>query len=754
MKFFFLFLFFVFNLYSLELNVNYAKKDNPYEILTVTNKSEFQCKKAKEGVLCIFDKIPSTPVFKTDTVFFNITPVFEKKKFVLRIKIKTGYLLKSLNGNLYDGALLGREKENSKKWVIIASKKIPFIDTKPSKGLNFYFVNSPKPYIGTIDENGNPVDVDKQAKDVVKYFEIQKAYKRGADVLEEINLFEKNYPYSVFLPDVMFLRIKVLDEGNKPDDVISSAKKWIKKYAFNENLPKVLLLIAKNYTKLGFMSDASYFYQRIITEYPNTKESYMAMIYWADQMYVTGESKKALMLYKKALYSTKDVEIASLAAMRLAQRHMDKGDIKTAFEYYKRVYRANKHFILKNPHKAYELAKTLASHNLYSLAIQIGEDLLKKLKKLDDLYEPLEYHLAIWSYDKQDYEKADHWINRYLKEFPYGDYSDRLESLRDKVLFEVNDGNITQQLAKIDQIIKKYKGQQIAQKALYKKILLLEKLKKYDEILKMADEIKTLDDSIMKNKKAFLQKTAKFSAIELLNAGKCFEVLNVVKTYKITLDKKFDDKLYKCAVKTRNFDFASVICNKYLDSPNDKIFVKWIKRKIKALEGMRDYANVVTATDDLCRVSKQCYEYKLKKFFALWKLKRYKEALAVAKKLDKTKDIRNCDAFIKIVNRSLKNNDALTAALFAGKIIKLQNRFKAYPYSPFVDFTFAKYTKNKKEALKVLKNLISKVNGENLARVYYNLANLSGKKIYLQKCIKVKNSKLWKGLCKDALNLF
>jgi TolA-binding protein len=748
-------LFFLLNLYSLELNVNYAKNKNPYEVLTITNNEKFTCSVTDgSSVECLFDKVPSTPVFKTSTVFFNINPVFENGRFKLDIKIKTGFVLKAFDGDLYNGALMGTKLAKTEKWVIIASKKIPFIDTKPSGGLNFYFVNSPKPYIGTIDENGNPVQVDKQAKDVLKYFEIKKSYQNGLDVIDEINSFIKEYPDSVFLPDILYMRLKVYDDKNQPDEVISLAKEWIKKYAFNENLPKVLLLIAKNYTKLGFMSDASYFYQRIITEYPNTKEAYMAMIYWADQMYITGENKKALMLYKKALYSTKDVEIASLAAMRLAQRYMDKGDIKTAFEYYKRVYQANKGFILKDPHKAYELAKTLASHNLYSLAVQIGEDLLGKLKKLDDLYEPLEYHLAIWSYEKQDYEKANYWINRYLKEFPYGDYSDQLSSLRDKVLFEVNDGNITQQLAKIDEIIKKYKGQQIAQKALYKKIILLEKLKKYDEILKMADKIKTLDDSIMKNKEAFLQKTAKLSAIELLNAGRCFDVVRVIKTYKITLDKKFDDKLYQCAVKTRNFDFASVICNKYLDSPDDKIFVKWIKRKIKALEGMQDYGSVVTAIDDLCRVSKQCYEYRLKKFFALWKLKRYKEALEVAKKLDKTKDIRNCDAFIKIVNLSLKNNDTLTAAVFAEKIIKLQNMFKAYPYSPFADFTFAKYTKNKKEAVKVLKNLITRVNGEDLARVYYNLANLTGNKKYLNRCLKVKNSTLWKGLCKDALNLF
>ncbi|AZV47103.1 hypothetical protein C3L23_07405 [Nautilia sp. PV-1] len=752
---FLLLLFSFLNLFALNINVDYSKEKYPYEIMTLYNKQPFSCIKKEHSAECVFDKTPSTPVFKTDTIFFKITPVFKNGKFFIIFNIKGNFILKSFEDNQYNNPVIGADLKKAKKWVVIASKIIPFIDNSKNTGLNFYFHNSPKPYIGTIDENGNPININNQAKDIIKYFEIKKAYEKGRDVLDEINQFIKDYPNSVFLPDVEFLKIKILDQENKSDEVIKLAKEWLKKFAYNENLPKVLLIMAKNYTKLGFMTDASYFYQRIINEYPNTKEAYLAMIYWADQMYITGESKKAFELYKKALYSTKDINIASLAAMRLAQRYMDKGDIKTAFEYYKRVYQANKNFILKDKQKAYELAKTLASHQLYSLAIEIGEDLLKRLKKLDNLYEPLEYHLAVWSYEAGNYDKAAYWINKYLNEFPYGDYSDQLQALRDKVLFEVNDGNVTEQLQKIDEIIKKYKGQPIAQKALYKKVMLLYKLKKYGDILKMKKQIMNIDDTLMKNKKEFIQKVAKEYAVKLLKENNCLEAVKIIKEYRLALDKKYDDRLYKCAIDARNFDLASVICNKYLDSPNDKVFIKWMERKIKALEGMGDYKSVVTAIDDLCRVKKvKCYKYELKKFFALWKLKRYKEALEVAKQLDKTKDIRNCDAFIKIVNWSLENGDGLTAAVYAKKIIDLQNMFKAYPYSPFVEFTYAKYTKNKKEAIKVLKDLLPRVSGEDKARALYMLANLTGKKTYLNQCIKVKNSKLWKGLCKDALNLF
>ncbi len=742
-------------MFALEINVDYSRDKFSYEILTMKNDEAFLCIRNKNIVKCKFEKMPSTPVFKTNTIFFDITPVFKNKKFYIIIKIKENFILKSFEDDIYNNVVMGIDYKKAKKWTIIAGKKIPFINTKSANGLNFYFINSPKIYIGTIDENGNPININNQSKDVVKYFEIKHAYERGKEVLEKIDKFVENFPNSVFVPDMEYLKIKILDKQNKPDEVINFAKKWIKKYAFNENLPKVLLMIAKNYTKLGFMTDASYFYQRIIMEYSNSEEAYFAMIYWADQMYITGESEKALKLYKKALYSTKNIDIASLAAMRLAQRYMDKGNIKTAFEYYKRVYLANKDFILKDKQKAFELAKTLASHQLYSLSIQIGQDLLKGLKKLDDLYEPIEYHLALWSYEAGNFEKANYWINEYLSKFPYGNYSDQLKELRDKVLFEVNDENITNRLKKIDKILTKYKGEEIAKKAFYKKIMLLYKLKKYEEILKLSDKIKKLDNKYMKNKKKFLQTVAKEYAIRLLSNNKCQKAVEIVKKYKITLDKKYDIPLYKCAVYSRNYDLASVICNKYLNSLDDKIFIEWIKRKINALEGLRDYKGVVVAVDDLCRVLKNnCFEWQLKKFFALWKLRRFKESIKTAKILEKTKDIRNCDAFIKIINYALENNDNLTATLYAKKIIDLQNKFKAYPYSPFVEFTYAKYSQNKKEAIKVLQNIIKKVKGENKARAYYMLANLTNEKKYINKCIDVNNSKLWKNLCKDALRLF
>jgi len=741
-------------LFSLEINVDYYAKNNiKNEIVTLYNDFNFSCKQDKNIVLCEFDKLPSTYVFKTKSLFFKFIPVFKNKKFFLKIECKNKCYLISREDNLFKNLLLTLNNPTSaKKWIIISPVE-PFLTKEKPNGLHFYFKHSPKIYIGAIDENSNPINTSKESKDVLKYFEILKSFQKGMDVSDEIDDFVSEYPNSVFIPDVLYLKMVLLERNNDFEDLIEIGKQWIKKYAYDDKLPKVLLLMAKAYSKEGFLSDASYFFNRIIQEYPNTKESDLAKIYLADQLYSTGDSKKAMKLYEDVLFSTKDIDIASLAAARLAQRYMESGQFKRAYEYYKKIYNANKKFLLKDKKKAFDLAKLLASHKMYSLAIDIGEDLIKKLKYTDDLYEPLLYYLALWNYKDKNYKKSLYYIEMYLKRFPFGDYSDNLKSLRDKVLFNLPSKDWKQQLKYIDKIIKEYKGSEIALKALVRKAKILAKLKKYDEILKMEDKLKTISKDIFPNKDEFLQKVKKEYVIELLNKNNCLKAVNIIDKYHLKLDKKFDDKIYKCAMNAMDYNLASIVCNKYLDSPDDKVFVKWMERKIESLYKMQDYKNVITAIDDLCQVEKNCHKYKIYKFFALWNLGDYKEALKVANSIKK-RDIKNADVYIKIVKWAVENKDYLLAATFAKKIIDLQNYFKVYPYSPFVEFVYSKYTKNKNEAIKVLKNVLNRVSGEDKARAYFMLANLTKDKKYLDKCLKVKGSKLWKDLCKDALNLF
>ena len=335
------FLFFPIFLLALNIQVDYGKNKNAYEILTLYDKNKFICEDKNHTIVCKFNKTPITPFFKDKSRFFFITPKFGKN-FLLIIKPKGKYKIFSFEDNLYNNPLITPFKlKEAKKWVIIVNEN--FLSKEKTKGLNFYYHHNYLPYVGAIDDNLRPVNT-QISKDIIKYFEILNSYKKGLDVINEIDDFVKNYPKSIFIPDVLYLKLKVLDKENRSEDVVSLGKEWIKKYAFSEKLPEVLLIIGKNYSKMGFLSEASYYYNRIITDYPNTKWAYLAMIYLADNLYTTGDDKKALKLYKDVLYSTTDLDIASLAASRLAQRYIDKGDIKKLLNIIKKYIELIKSF--------------------------------------------------------------------------------------------------------------------------------------------------------------------------------------------------------------------------------------------------------------------------------------------------------------------------------------------------------------------------------------------------------------------------
>jgi tetratricopeptide (TPR) repeat protein len=741
--------FFLTSLFSLEIVVDSV---NDYSVLNIKDKDPFICKsKDKNTYICKFNNLPSAPVFSTKSVSFSITPFFDKNSFYLKIKVKNKSIIKAFKKNLYEGYNKRLKKLNiAKKWVIISYKnKLPLIYQKPIKGLKFPLEVDAKPFVGAIDANGNPINYDTQTADVVEYFSMLRQYKKDNLDIDRIDNFLMSYPNSLFIPDVLYLKIKLLDKESKSDEVIKEANKWIKKYAVNEHLPEVILILAKNYANNADMESATYMYERLFTEYDGTKYAYKGMIYLADELYSAGDNKRAFELYKKAFANTKDLEVASLAAYRLGQRYLTEGKVKIAVKYYKKLYEANKKFLLKDINQAYELINNLADNKEYKLAIVIGKDILNKINKESNLYEPLLYRLAKWNYKIGNFKKAMKFINKYLDESPYGEFADEMKNLKTNILFQIPDKNTTLMLKRYNEIINKYKDNELAKKALKNKIALLYKLKRYDEIL----DLNATDIN-----KTIIINSAKFSVIHNLK-NNCKRAIQVYKEFNVSLPKKYDKALFNCAYKIRAFNIASQIPNKYLVLNDDKIVLKWLINKAKVFEAEHNYKDLALIIDDICNLKKtNCYEFRYKQFFAYYKLNKEKEFLAIAAKFLNNDNIKNIDVFSKIVLYSQKIHNTLMTYTYAKKILELEKKYNTFEESPEIDFIFveaAKTLNKKAEAINALKNILKlNIDEDNRAKAYYMLSSITGEKSYLKKCIKLKNSKTWMPLCKQALEVF
>jgi hypothetical protein len=736
-------------LFSLEIVVNSV---NNYSVLNIIDKDPFICKQKEKNIyICKFDKLPSAPVFSAKSVAFTLTPFFDKNIFYLKIEAKNKSIIKAFKKNLYEGYNKRLTKLNkAKKWIIISYKnKLPLIYQKPIKGLKFPLEINIQPFVGAIDANGNPVNYDTQTADVVEYFSIIRQYKKNNLDIDRIDKFLTQYPKSLFIPDVSYLKIKILDEQSNNEEVIKEANEWIKKYAFNEHLPEVILILAKNYANNADMESATYMYERLFTEYEGTKYAYKGMIYLADELYSAGDSKRAFNLYKQAFANTKDLEVASLAAYRLAQRYLAEGKVKESIKYYKKLYKANKKYLLQEPTQAYKLINDLADNKKYKLALSIGNDLLKKIDIQNNLYEPLLYRLAKWSYKTGNFKESMKFINTYLEKLPYGDFADEMKNLKNKILFQIPDNNSTLMLQRYNEIIKKYKNSELAKKALQNKVKLLYKLKKYNQIL---------DLNVTDINKTIIINSAKFTVIQDLNSSNCSDAIKIYKKFNIKLDKKHDEALFNCAYKVRDFNLASQIPNKYLVLDNNKIILKWLINKAKVFEAEHNYKDLALIIDDICNLKKtNCYKFRYKQFFAYYNLNKPKEFLSIAAKFLNNDNIKNIDVFMKIVLYSQKINNTLMTYTYSKKILELEKKYNTFIQSPDIDFIFvesAKKLNKKNEAIKALKNILKlNIDEDNKAKAYYMLSSMTGKKIYLQKCLKLKKSKTWMPLCKQSMEV-
>ena len=742
--------FLIIPLFALEIVVNTL---NEYSVLNITADNPFVCKQKEKNIyICKFDKLPSTPVFSTNSVAFKLTPFFDKSSFYLKIEAKNKSIIRAFKKNLFEGYNKRLKSLNiAKKWVIISYKnKLPLIYQKPINGLKFPLEINIKPFVGAIDENGNPINYDTQTADVIEYFSILRQYKKNNLDIDRIDKFLANYPKSLFASDVLYLKIKLLDKQSNSDQVIKEANKWIKKYAFNEHLPEIILILAKNYANNADMESATYMYERLFTEYEGTKYAYKGMIYLADELYSAGDNKRAFKLYKKAFANTKDLEVASLAASRLGQRYLAERKVKEAVKYYKKLYEANKKYLLNDINQAYQLINDLANNKEYQLAIEIGNDLLNKIDTRNDLYEPLMYRLAKWNYKINNFKKSIKLINKYLSELPYGDFAEEMKNIKNKILFQIPDNNSTLMLQRYDEIIKKYKNNDLAKKALKSKIELLYKLKKYNQILNL--DVTDINKTIIVN-------SAKFSVIKDLNTSNCNQAIKIYKKFNVKLDKKYDEPLFECAYKIRDFNLASQIPNKYLVLDNNKIVLKWLINKAKVFEAQNDYKDLALIIDDICNLKKtDCYKFRYKQFFAYYNLNQPKKFLSIAAKFLNNDNVKNIDIFSKIVLYAQKTDNILMTYTYSKKILELEKKYNTFIQSPEIDFIFTESAKklNKKgEAIQALKNILKlNIDEDNKAKAYYMLSSMTGKKIYLQKCIKLKKSKTWMPLCKQSLEIF
>ena len=606
-------LFLSFNLFALEILINSAKEDSAkYSILNLKNSQKFLCQEEIDDfntvtkVICAFKNKPSSKLKPIKNDFYQIDSFIKNKTFFIVItpffKIKLVPIIFNL---VTDNTVYTKNTTLSNYWVIVGYKdKLPLIyqDKKSEIGLNIPFVMDRYnlPFVDGLDMKGNPVHI-KKVQDVTSYLQIKKYFKKKdynkcLDLIETV-MYE--YPNSLFRAELLYYKILVYSKLKNYDSVIEFSKEYLKDYSSDENVPEILSLTANAYAKNGLNIDADYFFDRLFSEHADSVYKYWGYIYKGEMFEASGGIKKALSFYKKALNKTDNLDVAVMAAYRLAQYYIGSSKLKESSKYILKIIKAKPKFLMQHLKPSIEMMDQFAEEWDYKTAIAMANVLIDNSVIGDDNYEKLLRNRAIWLTKTQDKKRALKELNRYLKEFKYGTYEDEIKLAKNELFFDINETNTTYRLEKYNTLIDEYENDIIGQRAIYEKAKLLLKLKHYTEVLSFRDNILDLDSEKFSDKKDIIYLAAKGQSLEFMKNKKCFKLLKNIYEYEIEFDKKYDNQLYSCALTEANFDFAKKIALKNLKLEDIEQKKSWLFKYIKVEFLSSHFKEVIKISNDL-----------------------------------------------------------------------------------------------------------------------------------------------------------
>jgi len=770
--------------FALEISMDIAKENfQKYSILKIKDTTPFVCQAIKNDfditteVICGFSKDPSQDIKSLQNDFFKVESFHKKGTFFVSItplyKMK---LIADIFNLTQDDSVFSADVKISKAWSIIGYKKeLPLLKSQDRSPLaiNFpFFMQKDKmPFVGSLDLHGNPVHI-KAVGDVKKYLKVKEYFrkKRYEDALDLIDEIISDYPNTLFKPELTYYKIKLFDKLKDYDSVISSAKIFLREYSSDENIPEVLSLMAKAYAQMSQTTDADYFFDRLFSEHKGNVFAQKGYIYKGEMLEDNGANKDAIKYYKKALYETKDLEVAASAAYHLANVLLLSAPKKSA-NYVMKIIDAKKSFFMEDIKHSMKLMSGLADAKEYKAAAAIADALLKSMGPGYDEYEDLLKDKALWLAKTDDKEAALKALNTYIKKFPDGDYIDAIDTAKDGLFFERKDLNATAKLAEYDNLMRDYAGDTIAKKALYEKAKLLLNLKEYTKVLAMREEIENLDESNYPDKESILTQAAMGEMEASLKEKNCKNVLVVSNEYNITLSNRWDEGIYNCAMMGGDFKLAKSIASKNLESKNIDERKAWLYRYAKIDFATGNYSECVDVAKDLVALIENPKTSKYKDIYRYLfdAYSRLGEKEGMIESMTKIEDIygldyQDIDRYVAMIGLATDLKDDKMVIKYGSKVMQIQKSSHSHAQSPYVEFTlYGAYMNLGKyqNALDVIASLNGvKLNKEDRARQKYLLGTVLSKlwrdsdaKRAYKEAIEADPTSAWAKLAKSALAL-
>ena len=713
------------NIFALEISMDSAKDDfKRYSTLKLTDATPFLCQEHKDDflvtteVICAFSKKPSKVVNRLQNDFFKIDTFIKNDTYFIRVKpyhkIK---LIADIFNLTTDNSIFNAHITLSKRWTIVGFKdKIPLINNRkrPDISINFpFFMEKNKlPFVGSLDIKGNPVYIQKVG-DVTDYLKVKRYYKEKnyelcMDIVDDIL---EEYPNTLFKSELIYYKIKLYAKLKDYDNVISNSKEFLQEYSSSDNIAEVLALIAQAYSRIGMGIDADYFFDRLFSEHQSSKYALWGYIYKGESLEASGGMTPAIKFYKKALYETKDLEIAATAAFHIALARFDTSMSDSA-KYVDKIIKAKPSYFKEKYEESKTLMNRYAEHEKYLTAAKIAGALLDSIDPTYDDYEVLLSNKALWLAQTQEKKEALVALNRYIKAFPDGDYINEVDVAKDALFFETSDSNATVKLAEYDKLMNTYPKDTIGHRAIYEKAKLLLSEKRYFELLEFKNILLSIDKDKYPDRDTLIHDAAIGVMQVSLEAKECKEVLSISNEYNITLSYKWDDGVYECAMKGGDYILGKSIAKKNLKSDKISERKKWLYRYIRVDFATGNYSEVIDASKELITLIsddknsqyRDVYRYLFDTYDRLEQKEKMLEAIVAIEK-EFGKNYKDIERYISIMSIGSDMNDNNMVINYGRKVMDIQEKSSSHAQSPYVEFTLYQAYMDTQEYSKALKTI-------------------------------------------------
>lgn len=778
-------------LVALEVTVNTGMEEGrDYSVMHLVHDEPFACEEIRDHygvsqeIICRFEKRPSNKFTHSENLFFRLTSNVKGQNFNIHIIPKKKVRLFPL---AYD---LTRPGETIKKelpstaahWQVIGYEEtLPNLQPKTHYGINFPITMDTVrlPAVGALDISKKPLEFE-EGQEVPGYLRAKALLEAESfeQAIYAVDAVLREFPDTIFKKDLLLFKLRALDGLGNDDnlDVITDiGKTWIKQYPADEAVAEVLLLMAKSYNVMGLEDESKYYFNRIFYEHPGEKQEKLAKIALADILYDKGDDEGAMRSYQEALVETDDQDVASEAAIKMADKFLKADELDLAIDYYNKVLEANPDFFVKQKMQSYEWSKVLVDKGAYAMAARIGEAVLGRFDKNDRIYDQVLRDVAVWLDEADDLDGAYRLYSRYLTEFPVGKYAQEIEERLDRLLFRLEEDNVTKKMAHFDHLITTYADDEIATQARLEKAKIYFGEQNYTAVLQMRPELQKTDTDENGTVNPEIEKLLDDSAMALtersLAQKDCKQILGNIMQYQLALPPSYDLTIYECMMDLALFESAKTISEKRIFKGDPEERLAWLLRHEQVLMRLKDYEKVIGAIQDileLAQAMEKDFDYLVYDLFIAYnRLDRPQKILEAVKLMEEKypESVNNLAPYRRVVEIALDGKDDLMVTNYARKILAIQARHSVRNESPWIDFVLLETLIRREENNEALVLATQLAQDQELSTeervkalyrqgfLYQKLSRIDEAKAAFERCSALEVNTPWSKLCRDTLNL-